>query len=114
MLNSLFDRLPASHFGMPDQPSRQWILEHSGLGGQILTRTPEIAQVPIPDGRAGRIFTHALYIVGCHHEDECACPDDDGVPWRFIEFFNIDGQIKTPGVWPDGLPTLKRLLGEDK
>lgn len=114
MLGSLFDRLPASHFGMPDRPSRQWILEQSGLSGRVMVTTPREAKVPIPEGRAAQLFTHALYVVDCDDEEECVCSNDDTVPWVFVEYFNINEQVITPGVWPDGLPLLKRLLGEDK
>lgn len=114
MFGSLFDRLPASHFGMPDRPSRRWILEHSGLAGRIMVKTPSEIMVPILDSRAGQLFTHALYVTGCYHEEECPCPDDDAVPWQFVEFLNSNETIKTPGVWPDSLPILKRLLGEDR
>ena len=114
MFNSLLGRLPASHFGMPDRPSRGWILEHSGLAGRIMVKTPGEIMVPIPHFRAGQLFTHALYVTGCYHEEECACSDDDAVPWQFVEFLSSNDTIHTPGVDPDGLPILKRLLGEDK
>ena len=114
MLDSIFDHLPASHFGMPDRPSRQWILEQSGLAGRIMAKTPGEVMVPIPDSRASQLFTHALYVTGCYHEEGCACPDDDAVAWQFVEFLNSDEKIQTPGVGPDGLSLLKRLLGEDR
>ncbi|MDE2937491.1 MAG: hypothetical protein OXR67_01015 [Chloroflexota bacterium] len=114
MFNSLFNRLPASHFGMPDRPTRQWILEHSELAGRIMVKTPGEIMVPIPDSRAGELFTHALYVTGCYHEEECACPDDDAVTWQFVEFLNSNETIQTPGVLPDGLPILNRLLRKDK
>lgn len=96
MFSFLFDRLPASHFGMPERVSRLWILERSNLAGRIMTKTPEDAVVPIVDGRGGKLFTHALYIVDCEHEDVCGCSDDDAVPWMFVEYFNIAGEIRSP------------------
>ena len=114
MLDSLFDRLPASHFGMPDRPSRRWILEHANLAGRIMTKTPEDVDVPIPDNKAGTLFTHALYVVDCDHDDPCRCSDDDAVPWIFVEYFNIDGNI-----WSLPAPVIrkadvKRYLGVEE
>ena len=63
MLNSLFNRLPASHFGMPVRVSRQWILANSELAGRVMVSTPQDANVPIPENRGGQLFTHALYVV---------------------------------------------------
>ena len=114
MFGSLFERLPASHFGMPERASRQWILAHADLSGQIMTKTPEDVNVPIPDGRAGRLFTHALYVVDCDHDDPCNCSDDDAIPWMFAEYFNINGNI-----WSLPAPVvrkadIKRYLGVEE
>jgi hypothetical protein len=114
MFNSLLDRLPASAFGLPDRVSRQWILEHSDLAGRIMTKTPDWVEVPIPDGKAGQLFTHAIYVVDCDHEDVCACSDDDKIGWVFVEFYNSKGSIYSPMVQPDWATVLKRLTGEDQ
>ena len=113
MFNSLFDRLPASAFGLPDRVSRQWILEHSDLAGRIMTKTPDWVEVPIPEGRAGKLFTHAIYVVDCDHDDACVCSDDAKIAWEFVEFFNVNERITSPTAQPDVLPLLKRITGED-
>ena len=114
MFGSIFDRLPASHFGMPERTSRQWILEQSNLAERILIKTPNVIELPIPNGKGGKLFTHALYTVYCNHKEPCSCADNDVVPWIFVEYFNIVGQIQNPAVTPDGLPLLNRLLGVDE
>ena len=114
MFSSLFDRLPASAFGMPDRVSRQWVIEHSDLAGRIMTKTPAWVEVPIPEGRAGQLFTHACYVVECDHEEACACADDNSVEWMFVEFFNISGDVSAPWAPPLPLKIIRRLSGADE
>ena len=114
MFNQIFDRLPASAFGMLERVSRQWVIEHSDLAGRIMIKTPDCVEVPIPEGRAGQLFTHACYVVDCDHEEACACADDNSVEWIFVEYININGDVSAP--WAPPLPpeAIKRILGEDK
>ncbi len=86
----MFARLPASVYGMPERASRRWVIENSDLSGQIMMKTPDFADVPIPQERRDGKFTHAAYLVDCDHEEVCACSDDDSVEWMFVEFLNFD------------------------
>ncbi len=58
----MFDRLPASHYGMPHRVSRQWILDNANLGQRVWMRTPGAVEAPIPEDRRAIVFTHVTYI----------------------------------------------------
>ena len=92
MIPGRFGRPPASAYATPERASRQWVLENSGLGDRIFVKTPDWAEVPIPEDRRDIAFTHAVYVVDCIHdfEDYCTCSDDNSVEWEFVEYFNIN------------------------
>ena len=85
-----FGRPPASAYGMPDRVSRQWVFEHSGWADRVFVKTPDWAELPIPEDRRDIAFSHAVYVVNCDHDDYCTCSDDDSVEWGFVEYFNIN------------------------
>ena len=93
---NIFNPMPASTYGMPERASRQWVIEHSDLAGQTIMKTPDFADVPIPQDRRDGKFTHAAYSVDCDHEDVCACSDDDSVEWMFVEFLNLTYRALKP------------------
>ena len=83
-------RGPASLHGMPERVTRQWVIEHSGWADRVFIKTPDWAEVPIPEDRRDDDATHAIYLVGCDHEDFCTCSDDDSLEWTFVEYFDIN------------------------
>ena len=87
---NIFNPMPASTYGMPERASRQWVIENSDLANRVMLKTPDFADVPIPQERRDGKFTHAAYIAYCDHEEVCACSDDDSVEWVFVEFLNFD------------------------
>ena len=92
MIPEMFGRPTASAYDMPERAFRQWVLENSGLGDRIFVKTPDSAEVPIPEDLCDIVFTHALYVVDCIHdfEDYRTCSDDDSIEWEFVEYFNIN------------------------
>ena len=84
-----------SDFGLPERPTRQWLIENSDLAGKPLIKTPDYIEVSIPPERRPVSFTHATYVLICDHapEDPCNCPDDDTLEWEFVEFFDINQDI---------------------
>ena len=93
---NIFNLMPASTYGMPESASRQCVIEHSDLAGQIMMKTPDFADVPIPQERRDGRFTHAVYLVNCDHEDVCACSDDESVEWHFVEFLSLTNRSLKP------------------
>ena len=83
---------PASTYGMPEHPTRQWIIENAGWSHKVMMKTPDSADIPVPGHQGGGLFTHALYVLDCEHEPEeiCNCSDDDSLEWDFVEFYNIN------------------------
>ncbi len=110
MFDPELDCIPASSFGMPEYASRQWILENSDLGERVMVKTPDYACVPIPEGRAGALFTHALYVVDCYHDEECSCSEDDEVGWGYVRFLDMDGNGVGPGIQHDELRRLEKIV----
>ena len=85
----MFPRHDPSDYGMPQRASPRWVIENSDLAGRIFIKTPESAEVPIPEELRDERFTHACYLVHCDHDDFCPCSDDDSIEWEFVEVFNI-------------------------
>ncbi len=92
----MIPRGPASLHGMPDQVTRQWVIEHAGWADRVFVKTPDWADVPIPEDQRDDDATHAVYLVDCDHdEDYCGCSDDDSVEWTFVEYLNINEVLNT-------------------
>ncbi len=83
-------------FGMPDNPSRRWVVENSNLARRMMFKTPDVIEVPIPADRQKGLFTHVSYIVGCGHIDACNCADDDSTDWEFFKFVDAPIQPGSP------------------